>query len=82
MKILVLNSGSSSLKYRLFDMTNASFMAGGVFERINAGRGTWLHISSAGGREISETLNLEIANHEAGIRLATERLTDPNWVCS
>ncbi|NMA14323.1 MAG: acetate kinase, partial [Clostridia bacterium] len=34
MKILVLNSGSSSLKYQLFDMMNEEVMAKGLVERI------------------------------------------------
>ena len=34
MKILVLNCGSSSLKYQLIDMDNESVMAKGYFERI------------------------------------------------
>ncbi len=34
MKVLVINAGSSSLKYQLFDMTNESVLAKGVCERI------------------------------------------------
>lgn len=34
MKILVLNCGSSSLKYQLFDMTDESVLAKGLVERI------------------------------------------------
>ena len=34
MKILVLNCGSSSVKYQLFDMTDESALAKGVVERI------------------------------------------------
>jgi acetate kinase len=34
MKILVLNSGSSSLKYQLFDMSTQEVMAKGLVERI------------------------------------------------
>ena len=34
MKILVLNSGSSSLKYQLIDMNNEQVLAKGNFERI------------------------------------------------
>jgi len=42
MKILVLNAGSSSLKYQLFDMENGSILAKGLCERIGAG-GTVTH---------------------------------------
>ena len=34
MKVLVLNCGSSSVKYQLFDMTNESASAKGLVERI------------------------------------------------
>lgn len=34
MKILVLNSGSSSLKYQLFNMENQEVLAKGLVERI------------------------------------------------
>jgi acetate kinase len=34
MKVLVVNSGSSSIKYQLFDMTNESVLAKGLVERI------------------------------------------------
>ena len=37
MKILVINSGSSSLKYQLFDMDNGNILAKGGCERIGAG---------------------------------------------
>jgi acetate kinase len=36
MKILVLNSGSSSIKYRLFDMTDKTVLASGVMEIVNS----------------------------------------------
>ena len=37
MKILVINAGSSSLKYQLFDMDKSEVMAKGTCERIGAG---------------------------------------------
>ena len=36
MKILVLNCGSSSLKYQLIDMENENVIAKGYFERIGS----------------------------------------------
>ena len=36
MKILVLNCGSSSLKYQLIDMENEKVIAKGYFERIGS----------------------------------------------
>ncbi|MBR2353415.1 MAG: acetate kinase, partial [Clostridia bacterium] len=37
MKILVLNAGSSSLKYQLFNMEDKAVLAKGLCERIGAG---------------------------------------------
>ena len=37
MKVLVVNAGSSSLKYQLFDMTDESVLAKGIAERIGIG---------------------------------------------
>ena len=34
MNILLINAGSSSLKYQLFDMTDESVLAKGICERI------------------------------------------------
>ena len=34
MKILVLNAGSSSVKFQLFDMTHSSVLAAGLVEKI------------------------------------------------
>ena len=36
MKVLVMNCGSSSLKYQLIDMENESVLAKGICERIGA----------------------------------------------
>lgn len=43
MKILVINSGSSSLKYQLFDMTTGDVLAKGLCERIGGERGIITH---------------------------------------
>jgi acetate kinase len=56
MKILVINSGSSSLKYRLFDTARRSVLAVGIAERIGEGEGI-LHRQwrgAEGGMEQSE----------------------------
>ena len=41
MKILVVNCGSSSLKYQLIDMTSETVLAKGNFERIGEKRCGW-----------------------------------------
>ena len=55
MKILVINAGSSSLKYQLIDMTDESVVAKGNCERIGAG-GKIGH-KTADGREIEREVN-------------------------
>ena len=39
MKILVINAGSSSMKYQLIDMDTEQYIAKGNCERIGAGNG-------------------------------------------
>ena len=43
MKILVINTGSSSIKYELFDMANESVLARGKVERIGESQGLLTH---------------------------------------
>lgn len=43
MKVLVINAGSSSLKYQLIDMTDESVLAKGVCERIGEAQGVITH---------------------------------------
>ena len=73
MFILVINSGSSSVKYKLFDIKNESELAKGVVERIGLGGSSLTH----------KTLNREgvklyrkVPDHNQAIRLALEALTD------
>ena len=48
MKILVLNCGSSSIKYKLFDMTSGEVMAQGGIEKIGL-PGAFLKLTQEGG---------------------------------
>ena len=43
MKILVINAGSSSVKYQLFDMTDERVLAKGICERIAIPGGKFKH---------------------------------------
>lgn len=60
MKILVINAGSSSLKYQLIDMTNEEVLAKGNCERIGIEGGIFGH-KTADGRE--KKLTVEMADH-------------------
>ena len=73
MKILVLNCGSSSIKYQLIDMANnAQVMAKGLLERIGLEMGEFTH--KYNGQKHYE--QLPIADHVAGIKIVLNALTD------
>lgn len=68
MKILVCNVGSTSLKYRLFEMDGAgeTTLAEGKQERVGTQAGVWTH-QNAG--EPAQKQSLPISGYTAGIRL-------------
>ena len=73
MKILVANLGSTSFKYRLFDMAAERVLARGGVERIGT-----LHARcyvEVGGTREEETL--EARDHAVAVRLCLEQLSDP-----
>ena len=73
MKILVINCGSSSLKYQLFDMETESVLAKGLCERI-AIEGSELKHQSAGKEDYS--LRAPMNDHMDAVRLVLETLLD------
>lgn len=75
MKVLVLNSGSSSIKYQLFDTTSKSAIARGVAERVGL-RGAMLTQTDAKGERA--TLSGEILDHQHAIRYIIALLIDPS----
>ncbi|MGB8946968.1 MAG: acetate kinase, partial [Streptomyces sp.] len=50
-RVLVLNSGSSSVKYQLLDMRDSSRLAVGLVERIGEATSRLKHTPLTGGRE-------------------------------
>jgi len=72
MKILVINAGSSSIKYQLFDMTNESVLASGLVERIGMDSSIVTH-KPTGKEEVVEVK--EILDHVAGVKRVIELLT-------
>jgi acetate kinase len=77
MKILVANLGSTSFKYRLFDMTTEEVLARGSVERIGSPQSPCF-VESGGQRE--ET-TVEARDHAAAVRLCLEQLSDPKRHC-
>jgi acetate kinase len=64
MKILVLNCGSSSIKYQLFDMTSGVVLAKGIVEKIGL-KGSFLKNERFDGDKVK--LDGEILDHQIGI---------------
>ncbi len=75
MKILVLNAGSSSLKYQLFNMDNGAVLAKGACERIGAG-GTITHKRPDAEPFYQE---LDFPNHSAALRRTLELLCSAEY---
>lgn len=72
MKILVCNVGSTSLKYRLFDLgEREATLAEGKQERVGTQAGVWTH-TDAGGEPVKQTL--PIPDYAMGISLMQEAL--------
>lgn len=78
MKILVINSGSSSIKYQLFDMNNQSVLVAGILEEIGRTESTLKHRKSNGNGEFVEfTHSQPVHDHSAGFHLIMEFLAHP-----
>ncbi len=74
MKILVLNCGSSSLKYQLIDMDNESVLAKGLCERIGI-EGSVLTHTPAGGDKFK--VEAPMPSHKEAIQMVMDALVDP-----
>ncbi len=77
MKILVINMGSSSLKYQLFNMEDTSVMAGGIFEKIGEPKATWTHTVTTHDHEKKLIREQEINSPRHGMYLMASQLVDP-----
>lgn len=71
MYILVINGGSSSLKYQLFDMDNHAVLAKGLCERIGKG-GHMKHTANG----VKTEWDIDIPDHTFAAKLVVEKLTD------
>lgn len=73
MKILVINAGSSSLKYQLIDMDNEQMLAKGNCEKIGLEMGIFGH-KTADGRE--KKIEIRMANHTEAFEQVKNALLD------
>ena len=76
MKILVINCGSSSLKYQLFDMADESVMAKGLCERIGIEGSKLTHKPT--GKE-SCVIEKPMPDHKVAVNLVLEMLLDKTY---
>ena len=77
MKILVINAGSSSLKYQLIDMANEQVMAKGLCERIGID-GHLKHSPLVGGKPVFNE-DVPMPTHSEAIAAVIEKLTSPEY---
>lgn len=75
MKILVLNSGSSSLKYQVIDMETEEVLAKGYFERIGQADSFLTHKVKGEKRKFEHYAK----NHDKAISFVLSRLTNPHY---
>ncbi|MFO7822166.1 MAG: acetate kinase [Lentisphaeria bacterium] len=73
MRILVLNAGSSSVKFTLFRMKSERMLAKGVVERIGLKQPN-LQYELEDGREIEEEVH--VADHDDALRVICDKLVD------
>jgi acetate kinase len=78
MKVLVLNCGSSSIKYKLFDMTSGNVLAQGGIEKIGL-PGAFLKLTASNGEKV--VLEKDIPDHQDGIGFILSVLTDKTYGC-
>lgn len=78
MKILVLNCGSSSVKYKLFDMDKHEVLAQGGVEKLGL-PGSFLKFTQPDGKKV--ILEKEMPEHNAAIEFILSVLTDDQYGC-
>ncbi len=76
MKILVINAGSSSLKYQLIDMDTEKMLCKGNCERIGMEAGVFTH-KTEDGRELHKDVDMQ--DHTAAFLQVKDALIDPQY---
>lgn len=77
MNILVINSGSSSIKYQLIDMTTEKALCSGLVERIGEGMGALTHkINPGTDTEKKFSFEQDFPTHVEGMERVVELITD------
>ncbi|NOY82759.1 MAG: acetate kinase [Kiritimatiellaeota bacterium] len=73
MKVLVINAGSSSLKFTMFRMTHERMLAKGIVERIGLDK-PLLRYTRYDGRTLCETV--DVKSHDEALRIVCRKLVD------
>lgn len=76
MKILVMNCGSSSLKYQVIDMATKNAIGKGLVDRIGLEGAVLTHRTGLGEKHV---IKAEIPNHTVAIKLVLEALVSPEY---
>lgn len=78
MKVLVLNCGSSSVKYKLFDMDRHEVMAEGGVEKVGL-PGSFLKFVGKDGKKV--ILDKDLPEHTSAVEFILSILTDKEYGC-
>ena len=78
MKILVLNCGSSSIKYKLYEMTTKEVLAQGGIEKLGL-PDSFLKFKMPDGSK--QTIEKNMPEHTVGVQLIFDTLTNPEYGC-
>ncbi len=79
MNILVLNAGSSSIKYQLIDMQTEEPLASGIVDRIGLETGAVKHKTFIDGEERKISEEFPIPNHAVGLKKVAELLINKEF---
>lgn len=78
MKVLVVNCGSSSIKYQVMDMTDESVMAVGLVDRVGIPGSTLEHKPTGKDKVV---IKKDLPDHTAGMKMVLEVLVNPEYGC-
>ena len=76
MKVLILNCGSSSIKYKMYDMDNKAVLAAGGIEKIGS-QGAFLKTK----QPVADKTFYDIPDHDTGVEIVLRTLTDKAKGC-
>lgn len=77
MIILVINCGSSSLKYQLLDMNGEKLLASGIVERIGESSGSFAHKKYTGGEAEVFEKKMPFPDHTVAFKVMLDAMTSP-----